>query len=112
MQFLGGWKYPTNAILVFLSMTSILMVLAMSVIKQTGVMEGSVLFLNLEGTAFLASAFTPVGLSPPAGQGMFSLIKHILSSQNTGTSVSFCPWMFYLGFGLLFAATALNFMTK
>ena len=61
---------------------------------------GASLLLGLEGTALLASAYSPVGLVPPQGS-LFRVLLWIFTPQK-GTSVSFNQPMFYGGLLCLF----------
>lgn len=112
MQFAGGWTYPTNAILAGFSIIIVLIVLVLTLVKQSALADSVALFFNLEGTLFIACAFTPVGLLAPEKGGYFNTFKHLLSSQQYGTPVSFDPRIFYSGFGFLLVAAILSFMTK
>jgi hypothetical protein len=64
------------------------------------------LFFGLEGTALLASSYSPVGLLPPQGN-LWSKFKWFFKVQK-GTSVTFDQRMFYGGLFCLFISYIIN----
>jgi len=65
-------------------------------------LRGVYLFLGLEGTVLIASAYKPIGLKPPSGN-FFQRVRWIFNQQD-GISVSFNQPMFYGGLLCLFLA--------
>jgi hypothetical protein len=101
MQSEGGYSYPSNKIFLALSVISICVtgVIWLIFLRLSG-WQVFTLFMGLEGTSLLASAFTPVGLIPPQGK-LWNKIKWFLSPQK-GVMVSFDQRMFYSGLLFLF----------
>lgn len=100
MQFEGGYTYPSGRILILLSIGAIVITALVWCAKLLTLTNGASLFLGLEGTALLASSYTPVGLTPPNGNFFQELIW--ILKQQKGTSVTFNQPMFYGGLLCLF----------
>ena len=106
MQFIGGYSYPSGRILLLLAVLSILVVGTVWYWRGKGFIESVTLFLCLEGTVLLASAFTPTGLEPPPKK-LFRQVKWFFRHQG-GVPVTFNQLMFYSGLGCLFIAYVLQ----
>jgi hypothetical protein len=100
MQVAGGYRYPSNWILLILSVLSITATAVIWRVQCLSPIRGTALLLGLEGTALLASAYCPVGLVPPQGSA-WARFKWFLTAQK-GTTVSFDPLMFFGGLLCLF----------
>jgi len=100
MQSSGGYRYPSNWVLLFLSLGTFTVTAVVWYSKCLSPIQGTALFLGLEGTSLLASAYSPVGLAPPQG-GLWSRFKWFFETQN-GTTVCFDQRMFYGGLICLF----------
>ena len=100
MQFQGGYEYPSGRICALLSVGAVLITGLVWWAKSLVLFAGVALFLGLEGTALIASAYTPVGLTPPNGN-VFKQLLWIVKPQK-GTSVSFNQPMFFGGLLCLF----------
>jgi len=102
MQTDGGYRYPSNRILFFLSLISLAVTAVVGYLKCLSLLQGAGLLLGLEGTSLLASAYTPVGLVPPQ-EGLWSWLKWFFETQK-GITVRFDQCMFYGGLICLFLA--------
>ena len=100
MQFEGGYRYPSNKILLVLTIVTLVVVSFIWRWKGLSFLGGASLLLGLEGTVLLASAYTPVGLVPPQGS-LFRVFLWIFTPQR-GTAISFNQPMFYGGLLCLF----------
>src|SRR3989304_2712324 len=83
MQFEGGYTYPSGRILILLSIGAIVVTVLVWCTKSLALTNGASLFLGLEGTALLASSYTPVGLKPPNG--------NFIHGPNPCSTHPFCP---------------------
>lgn len=106
MQFQGGYRYSSGWICTVLSILAIVGTVTASYRKSLALCQILTLFLNLEGTVLLASAFSPVGLTPPQG-GPLSMVKWFLAQQG-GVPMSYNQPMFYGGLLCLFVAQILS----
>ncbi len=106
VQFRGGYKYPSGRICILLTVGTILIATMVWWIKCLSLPAGIALLLGLEGTVLIASAYTPVGLTPPDGN-IFKQLLWILKQQN-GTPVSFNQPMFFGGLLCLFLSYILT----
>lgn len=106
MQFEGGYKYPSFFIWILLTLLVGVITLILWQYKNLLPCQILVLFLNLEGTVLLASAFTPVGLTPPDR----SIIKKFMwfFKQQGGVPVSYNQLMFYGGLLCLFMGNVIS----
>lgn len=106
MQSEGGYKYPSSLICTLLTLLAGIITLVLWYYKNPSLCKVLTLFLNLEGTVLLASAFTPVGLTPPER----SVIKKVcwFLKQQGGVAVSYNQLMFYLGLFCLFMANVIS----
>lgn len=95
MQFEGGYDYPTYRVCMWLSGGAILVTLLVWWAYGIAVTVAGSLFLGLEGTVLLASAYTPIGLVPPQ-DGIFRQLMWLIKPQK-GTPVSFNQPMFFGG---------------
>jgi hypothetical protein len=95
MQTSGGYRYPGAAVCGILTAVAVVATLLITCIRCMPFGAAMVLFLNLEGTVLLASAFTPVGLTPPQG-ALAQRVKWFFA-QTRSVSVSFSQPMFYAG---------------
>ncbi len=102
MQADGGYQYPNNRILFFLSLVSLAVTATVWYLKCLSVLQGGGLLLSLEGTSLLASAYTPVGLVPPQGS-LWLRLKWFFETQKAVT-VRFDQRMFYGGLICLFVS--------
>ena len=100
MQFQGGYRYPSNRICALLSIGAIFITSMVWWVKCLALFKGISLYLGLEGTVLIASAYTPIGLIPPTGNFLQQL-RWVLKLQG-GTPVSFNQPMFYGGLLCLF----------
>ena len=100
MQFEGGYKYPSGRICTLLTIGALLIASLVWWLRCLKLAQGISLFLGLEGTALIASAYTPAGLTPPNGSFFKQLIW--LVKPQKGTSVSFNQPMFFGGLLCLF----------
>lgn len=100
MQFKGGYKYPSSRICILLTIGTVLISFLVWWMRCLTFAQGISLLFGLEGTVLIASAFTPVGLTPPNGTFFSQLIR--LLKQQKGTSVSFNQPMFFGGLLCLF----------
>ena len=73
MQF-DGYRYPGTALCAIFTVVALLVTGAVAFLKGVAPFTALGLFLNLEGTVLLASAFTPTGLTPPQG-GLWSRLR-------------------------------------
>ena len=103
MQTEGGYRYPSNRILLILSIFSALVTAAVWYDKCLPLFKSISLFLGLEGTSLLASAYSPVGLEPPQGS-LWSKIKWVFNPSKKGITTSFNQGMFYGGLLCLFSS--------
>ena len=106
MQFEGGYRYPGNALCVILTLVVLLVTAWVVHWKNLALLRTLTLFLSLEGTVLLASAFTPTGLTPPQG-GLWSRVRWFFSQQG-GVPVKFSQPLFYGGLLALFLAILLS----
>jgi hypothetical protein len=106
MQFQGGYKYPSGRICALLTVGSVLIAALVWWIRCLSLPAGVALLLGIEGTVLLASAYTPIGLTPPSGN-FFSQLLWIMKQQN-GMPVSFNQPMFFGGLLCLFLSYILN----
>jgi len=65
MQFEGGYKYPSGQIVLILTIIVFIITGSAWCVQPIGFFDILILFLTLEGTVLIASAFTPTGLIPP-----------------------------------------------
>jgi hypothetical protein len=100
MQFQGGYKYPSDRICAILTIGTLLITAFVWWVRCLSLPAGISLLLGLEGTALLASAYTPVGLTPP-NEKFFAQLLWIMKEQK-GTPVSFNQPMFFGGLLCLF----------
>jgi hypothetical protein len=100
MQFEGGYRYPSNKILLVLTVMTLVVVSFIWWWKGLSFLDGASLLLGLEGTVLLASAYSPVGLVPPQGS-FFRVLRWVFTPQK-GMVVSFNQPMFYGGLLCLF----------
>lgn len=106
MQFEGGYRYPGTALCVILTLVVLLVTAGVSLWKYLSLLRTMALFLNLEGTVLLASAFTPTGLTPPQG-GLQSRVRWFFS-QEGGVPLKFSQPFFYGGLLALFLGALLS----
>jgi len=106
MQFESGYQYPSGRIFSLLAVLSVVITLGVWYFQNKSTLEIFSLFVGLEGTALLASAFTPVGLTPPAEQ-WYKQVCWFLKLQK-GVSVQFNQSMFYGGILCLFVSLAIQ----
>ena len=106
MQFQGGYKYPHSFICILLTLLAGIITLVLLYYKNPSLCQVLTLFLNLEGTVLLASAFTPVGLTPPE-RGVIKKISWFLKQQG-GVPVLYNQLMFYGGLFCLFMANIIS----
>ena len=106
MQFQGGYKYPSGRICILLTGGTILIAATVWWIKCLSLPAGIALLLGLEGTVLIASAYTPVGLTPPDS----TILKQLLwiMKQQNGTTVSFNQPMLFGGLLCLFLSYILT----
>ena len=99
MQFEGGYRYPANVIQLSLSFLCLSLTVFLAFLRDLTFIRALTLFLNLQGTALLASAFTPGGLTPPPD----GLVKRVVWfwRQQGATPVVWNQPMFYGGLLLL-----------
>lgn len=102
MQIDGGYRYPSNQILLFLSLISLAVTAVVGYLKCLSLLQDAELLFGLEGTSMLASAYSPVGLKPPQG-GLWPRLKWFFETQKSMT-VRFDQRMFYGGLICLFLA--------
>jgi hypothetical protein len=105
MQISGGYRYPGTAICVILTIVAIGATLGVAYFKSMTFVAALILFLSLEGTVLLASAFTPTGLTPP--QGEFTQRVRWFFAQERGVAVRFSQPLFYGGLLALFLSALL-----
>jgi hypothetical protein len=105
MQVSGGYRYPSTATCVILTMVATAATLGVAYFKSLALGAALILFLNLEGTVLLASAFTPTGLTPP--QGGFTQRLRWFLRQEGGVPVKFSQPLFYGGLLALFLGALL-----
>lgn len=108
MQFEGGYRYPSALICLILSIISFALASIIWLLKCLSIHEGLSLFLGLEGTSLLASAYTPVGLNPPSGN-FWARLKWF-TKANAGVPVSFNQLIFYAGLFCLFLSFLLIYV--
>lgn len=106
MQSEGGYRYPGATVCVVLSSVAILSTLLVAVVCHMALLKTVALFLNLQGTVLLASAFTPSGLTPPAA-GFGNRIRWFLS-QEGAVPLKFCQPLFYGGLLSLYLGSLLG----
>ena len=100
MQFEGGYRYPSNIILLLLTVFSVALTTVLWYAKCLSHLQTTSLFLGLEGTSLLASSYSPVGLEPPQGN-WWSKLKWFFKTQEA-IPVRFDQRMFYGGLFCLF----------
>lgn len=110
MQFEGGYRYPSSFICIFLTFFASIITIGLWYYKNLSICQMLVLFLNLEGTVLVASAFIPVGLTPP-DKGTIKKLGWFLKQQS-GVPVSYNQPMFYGGLLYLFIANAISALGK
>lgn len=103
MQFEGGYRYPSNKILLALTVVTLAVVSFIWWGKGLSFLGGASLLLGLEGTALLASAYSPVGLVPPKGHffAFFSGFLHHKKAQlshsiNLCFTAVYCVYFYHL----------------
>jgi hypothetical protein len=106
MQFRGGYSYPSAKVCLAFSVLAILATGIVAWQKSPGWLKLAGLFLSLEGTVLLASAFTPTGLTTPPG-GAGGRIRWFFA-QEDGVPLKFSQPLFYLGLLGLFLGTLLG----
>jgi hypothetical protein len=107
MQTEGGYNYPSDQILIGLSALSVIVTAIMWYAVCLSLLKVAALFMALEGTALLASAYTPVGLVPPQGN-LWQKCRWFFLPQN-GTTVTFDPRMYFGGLLCLFISFVATF---
>ena len=107
MQTEGGYKYPSNQILIVLSAVSICVSGIVWYIKCLSLLQLFTLLMGMEGTSLLASAYTPTGLETPQGS-LWKRIKWFFKPQK-GTQASFDQRMFYGGLLCIFLSFIATF---
>ncbi len=110
MQFGGGYKYPSLFFCILITSLAGIITLGLWSYKNLNPSQVLALFLNLEGTVLLASAFTPVGLTPP-NRGIIKKLGWFLKQQG-GVPVSYNQVMFYGGLLCLFMANVISALGK
>lgn len=110
MQIDGGYRYPSNRILLLLSVIAFGATTIVWYSKCLSILQTIALLLGLEGTALLASSYSPVGLVPPQGN-LLSKITWYFKPQK-GTTVSFDQRMFYGGLFCLFVSYIISAMAS
>jgi len=103
VQFQGGYRYPSGWVSVVLSLIATGATVLIWNYKSLYPLQTLTLFLNLEGIVLLASAFSPIGLTPPQGSAV-KRTQWFFSPQG-GVPVGYSQPMFY--FGLLFVSIAI-----
>ncbi len=106
MQFEGGYRYPGTTLCVILTLVAFLATVGAVFYKGVAPFKALTLFLNLQGTVLLASAFTPTGLTPPQG-GLWSRIRWFFR-QEGGVPLKFSQPLFYGGLLALFLGALLG----
>jgi hypothetical protein len=106
MQITGGYRYPGTGVCVIFTLVAAVVALGAAHAKGMPLGAAIVLFLNLEGTVLLASAFTPTGLTPPQG-GFLQRVRWFLG-QKGGVAVKFSQPLFYGGILALFLGALLG----
>ncbi len=106
MQFRGGYRYPGTALCSLFTVVAVLSALGIAYWKGLAPLRALTLFLNLEGTVLLASAFTPTGLAPP--QGSLGGRLRWFFGQPGGVPVKFSQPLFYGGVLALFLGALLG----
>ncbi len=106
MQFEGGYRYPSGRIFLLLTLLSIIIVIAIWYWQRKEFIDLLTLFLGLEGTVLLVSAFTPTGLVPPH-KNLFRQVGWFLKQQG-GVPVKFNQLIFYSGLVCLFLTYVLQ----
>jgi hypothetical protein len=107
MQFGGGgYRYPGTALCAVFTGVAVVSVVGIAHVSHLSLRGTVTLFLTLEGTVLLASAFTPTGLTPPQG-GALSRIRWFVA-QEGGVPVKFSQPLFYGGLLALFLSTAIG----
>ena len=106
MQSEGVYRYPNGWICLLLSLLAVVSTASVWLWKSLCFTEVLSLFLSLEGTVLLASAFSPIGLTPPQGN-LFKKI-HWFFKQQGGVPVSYNQPMFYGGLLFLFVASTIT----
>jgi hypothetical protein len=106
MQFSGGYRYPGAAMCVVFTVVAVGATVTVAHIRNMTAGAALILFLNLEGTVMLASAFTPTGLTSPQG-GLARRVKWFFA-QEGGVPVKFSRPLFYGGILALFLGALLG----
>jgi hypothetical protein len=109
MQFKGGYRYPDLApglALLGLLVAFVVLLVAWFTGHPLSLVRAAALICGLLGTAIFASAFTPVGLTPPPG-GLRARVRWFFKRQG-GVTVEFTQWAFYIGLALLVLAVVLG----
>ena len=106
MQFQGGYRYPGTLVCAVLTVVSLAVALVVSFWRDLAPLKVAALFLNLEGTVLLASAFTPTGLVPPQG-GIGRRLRWFFEQQG-GVPLKFSQPLFYGGLLALFLGALLG----
>jgi hypothetical protein len=110
LQFEGGYRYPSTAIFRVLTLIAVLCALIVGIAKGLTILEGVAVLLSLEGTVLVASAFTPVGLTPPQGS-LTDRFGWFLRLQG-GTQVKLSQPMLYGGLLSLFIGMLLQTVVR
>lgn len=106
MQFSGGYKYPSGAICIILSVIALCITVFLYFCKNLSIGSWLSLFFNLEGTILLASSLTPVGLTPPP-TGLVKKIKWFFNQEH-GIPLGYNQPMLYAGLLLLSLAAIIS----
>lgn len=105
MLFGGGYRGPN--VLGPLTACTVFLVAVVWALKRPAADTLAVLFLTLEGTALLASAFTPQGGLPPPRAWRPWLRWFLTSDDDGATAVRFYQPAFYGGLLCLYLAAVL-----
>lgn len=106
MQLSGGYRYPGSALCFIFTIVAVGATLTASGIRSLSAGTALVLFLSLEGTVLLASAFSPTGLTPPP-RGLIARMKWFFAQQ-AGVPVQFSQPLFCGGLLALFLSALLG----
>lgn len=85
MQFEGGYRYTGNALCAILTLVVLLVTAWVIRWKNLALLRTLTLFLSLEDTVLLASAFTPAGRSSLRSCGVWSSEPSTLAVESLET---------------------------
>lgn len=106
MQFNGGYRYPSNKIIIVLSIIVLIIAFYFYSYKCFSLLKMLSLLFNLEGTVLIASSLSPVGLAPPPKGIKDKMVWFIKNTK--GVPLSYNLIMLYGGLLSIFIGSMIS----